>query len=223
MTGLHWDWAFAWSILPDLLDGLEVTIEATLCGIVIALVLGLLWTVLRLAEVPLVGATVDFVVHFLRGTPLLIQLYFLFYVFPSYGVTLSAFTTGIIGLGVYYSAVASEIYRAGIEATPQGQWEACLTLGLPLRWIWTHVVLPPALRNVTPMLGNIAVVMIKDSALLSTITVTELLAKAMEVGQMEFRFIEPLTLAAALYMTVSYALVLLVRLLERWSATRAQP
>src|SRR6202021_98927 len=116
-----------------------------------ALVLGLFWTMLRLADIPVVSSLIDSVVQFLRGTPFLIQLYFVFYALPGYGVTLSALTTGILGLGLYYSAVASEVYRAGIENIADGQWEASLTLGLPIPWVWTRIILPQALRSVLPM------------------------------------------------------------------------
>jgi polar amino acid transport system permease protein len=218
MSGFSWDWGFFWSVLPDLLVGLKVTVEATLFGTMIALVLGMFWTLLRLAEIPFVSSAISLIVQFLRGTPVLIQLYFFFYALPGYGVTLSALATGILGLGLFYSAVASEVYRAGIEGVAPGQWEASLTLGLPIFWMWRRIILPQALRAILPMLGNIVVVMFKDTALLSTITIAELLSNAMDAAQAEYRFIEPLTLAALLYFIVSYTSVQGVRVLERWSA-----
>ena len=107
----------------------------------------------------------------MRGTPLLVQLYFVFYVFPTWGLSMPALATGIVGLGIYYSATASEIYRAGIEELSAGQWEAALVLGLPIRRVWLGIVLPQAIKTVLPMLGNQVVAMFKETSLLSTITV----------------------------------------------------
>jgi polar amino acid transport system permease protein len=214
MTGFSWDWNFAWEIAPYLLEGLKVTVAATFCGTVLALVLGLVLTILRLAEIPIVSRALDLIVQFLRGTPFLIQLYFLFYALPQYGFVLPPFLTGVIGLGLFYGALASEIYRAGIENVARGQWEACLSLGLPVRWVWTGVILPQAVRSVVPILSNIVIAMFKDSALLSVITVHELLSNARDVAQMEYRFIEPLTMAAAFYLVVSYLSFQGIRKLE---------
>ncbi len=214
MTGFSWDWKFAWEITPYLLEGLKVTVAATFWGTVLALVLGLVLAILRLAEIPVISRALDLIVQFLRGTPFLIQLYLLFYALPRYGIVLSPFLTGVIGLGLVYGALASEIYRGGIENVAPGQWEACLSLGLPVRWVWTGVILPQAIRSVVPILANIVIVMFKDSALLSVITVHELLSNARDVAQMEFRFIEPLTMAAAFYLVVSYLSFQGIRKLE---------
>lgn len=214
MTGFSWDWGFAWSTIPGLLEGLQLTMEATLLGSLVALALGLMWALIRLADVPVIAPAIRVFVEFVRGTPFLVQLYFLFYVFPTYGVTMSAMLTGVVGLGLYYSAYMAEVFRAGIEGVPAGQWEASLALGLPLRRVWLGVVLPQALRTVTPILGNYVIVMFKESALLSTITVLELLARATDIGVQQFRFIEPLTLAGLLYFLVSYPAARFVRALE---------
>lgn len=216
MNSFSWDWNFAWEIVPYLLEGLKVTVQATLCGTAAALVLGLIFAILRLAEIPVLSRLVDLIVQFLRGTPFLIQLYFLFYALPQYGIVLPPFLTGVIGLGLFYGAMASEIYRAGIENVAHGQWEACLSLGVPVRWVWTGVVLPQAVRAVVPMLANIVIVMYKDTALLSVITVHELLSNARDVAQMEYRFIEPLTIAAAMYLVVSFVSFQAIRKLEAW-------
>jgi polar amino acid transport system permease protein len=221
MSGFHWDWAFAWSIVPDLAQGVVVTVIATAAGSALAFVLGLVWTFVRIARIRLVTPAVWFFVQFIRGTPLLIQLYFLFYVLPTWGLSVSAFATGIIGLGLFFSAYAAEIYRAGIEDLPAGQWEAALSLGLPVRRVWTGIILPQAIRAVLPMLGNIVVSMFKQTALLSTITVLELLASGMAIGQMTYRFVEPLTLVGAFYFVVSYLSARALRTLETRDEVRA--
>src|SRR5262249_38446784 len=177
MSGFHWDWTFAWSIVPDLAQGVIVTVIATAGGSALAFLLGLVWTFVRIAQVRLITLAGWFIVQFISGTPLLTQLYFLIYVLPTWGVSVSALATGIIALGLFFSAYTTEIYRAGIEDLPPGQWEAALTLGLPVRRVWTGIILPQAIRAVLPMLGNIVVSMFKQTALLSTITVLELLAR----------------------------------------------
>jgi polar amino acid transport system permease protein len=221
MSGFHWDWAFAWSIVPQLAEGVVVTVIATALGSMLALSLGLVWTFVHIARIPVVTPAVWFFVQFIRGTPLLIQLYFLFYVLPTWGLTVPALTTGIIGLGLFFSAYTAEIYRAGIEELPAGQWEAALTLGLPVRRVWTGIILPQAIRAVMPMLGNIVISMFKQTALLSTITVLELLAHGRSIGQMTYRFVEPLTLVGAFYFVVSYASARALRRLEAKDEIRA--
>ena len=221
MSGFHWDWAFAWSIVPALAQGVVVTVIATAGGSALAFMLGLIWTFVRVAQIRIVTPAVWFFVQFIRGTPLLIQLYFLFYVLPTWGLSVSAFATGVIGLGLFFSAYTAEIYRAGIEDLPPGQWEAALTLGLPVRRAWTGIILPQAIHAVLPMLGNIVVSMFKQTALLSTITVLELLASGMAIGQMTYRFVEPLTLVGAFYFVVSYLSARALRSLETRDEVRA--
>ncbi len=214
MSGFDWNWQFALDTLPPLLQGLRFTLEATFFGSLLAFVLGLLWAIARLAEVPVASQGIRLVVEFLRGTPLLIQLYFLFYIFPTYGVTLPALQTGILGLGLYYSAYASEVYRAGIEGVPRGQWEASLALGLPLARMWGRIVVPQAMRFATPVLGNFVISMFKESAILSTIAVLEVIGQANILGAETARYVEPFTMAGLLFLVISYPAARLVRLLE---------
>lgn len=214
MPGFDWNWQFALETLPRLLSGLRFTLEATFFGSLLAFSLGLVWAIARLAQVPVASQAIRWFVEFLRGTPLLIQLYFLFYVFPTYGVTIPALQTGIIGLGLYYSAYASEVYRAGIEGVPRGQWEASLVLGLPLSRMWGRIVVPQAMRFATPVLGNFVISMFKESAILSTITVLEIIGQANIIGAETARYIEPFTMAAVLFLAISYPAARLIRLLE---------
>ena len=214
MSTLDWDWSFAWSIVPALLMGAKITVIATLLGSLLSFALGLIWTLLRMMRIKLVTPAVEFFVSFVRGTPLLVQLYFVFYVFPKWGLSMPALVTGIVGLGIYYSATASEIYRAGIEELAAGQWEAALVLGLPIRRVWLGIVLPQAVKTVLPVLGNQVVAMFKETSLLSTITVIELLAEATSIGSMEFRYVEPLTMAGFFYFVISYTAARGIRRLE---------
>jgi len=214
VSSFHWDWGFAWAILPELLQGLVVTVVATLLGSMVAFALGMVWAFVRLLRISLLTPSVSFFVEFIRGTPLLIQLYFLYYVLPTWGLTISALPTGIFGLGLFYSAYAAEIFRAGIEDLPAGQWEAALTLGLPVRRVWLGIILPQAIRSVVPILGNVIISMFKQSSLLSTITVFELLAAGLNIGSVNYRYVEPLTLVGAFYFAISFLSARIVRSLE---------
>jgi polar amino acid transport system permease protein len=214
LSGFTWDWQFAWSIVPQLLDGLRLTILVTFLGSIVAFTLGIIWTLIRMARIRLATPAVEFIVQFIRGTPLLVQLYFLFYITPNWGISLSALVTGILGLGLFYSAYAAEIYRAGIEDLPAGQWEAALTLGLPIRRVWLGIVLPQSIRKILPVLGNQVIGMFKESSLLSTITVMELLAQGSNIGSINFRYVEPLTMVGIFYFVISYAAARTLRTAE---------
>jgi polar amino acid transport system permease protein len=210
-----WDNDFAISIVPLLLTGLWVTVQLTILGTLIAAVLGLFFAVLRRLAIPLLSSAVSFFVVFVRGTPLLVQAYCAFFVLPAYGMSFDAFTTGAVVIGINYSAYMAEVYRSGIQGVPKGQWEAATALSLPPGRVWGRIILPQALRTVVPMLGNYFIQMFKDSAVLSAITVVELMATAQAIGSSNFRYIEPLTLAALLFLVVSYPASRLVNRLER--------
>jgi polar amino acid transport system permease protein len=210
-----WDWGYAWEILPDLLLALVTTIEITLLGSVLALVLGLVIAVLRRARIPVLDQVLWAFVEVIRSTPLLVQIFFLFFVLPQFGIVLSAFVVGVIALGVHYATYTSEVYRAGIDAVPKGQWEAAWALSLPPRRIWTGVILPQAVPRVLPALGNYVISMFKEVPLLLAIGVIEVVNAAREIGSQDFRYVEPYTIAGLLFLALSYPASLLVRRLER--------
>lgn len=213
-----WDWDHAFEVLPELLAALVVTIEITALGSVLALVLGLVIAVVRRARIPVVDQVVWAFVEFVRSTPLLVQVFFLFFVLPRFGVVLGAFVVGVIGLGVHYATYTSEVYRAGIDAVPRGQWEAAAALSLPRSRVWTGVILPQAVPRVLPALGNLVISMFKEVPLLLGIGVVEVVNKAKEISSETFRPIEPYTIAGLLFLLLSYPASLLVRRLERRSA-----
>lgn len=212
---MTWDTAFAISILPELLGGLWLTIQITVAGMVIALVLGLVVAIIRRLAIPIVSPIFGFYVHFVRGTPLLVQAYLAFFALPAYGIAFSPLVTGIAVIGINYSAYTAEVYRAGVEDVPRGQWEAATALSMPQALTWTRVVLPQALRAVVPMLGNYLVQMFKDSAVLFAITVFELMGRVQAIGSSTYRYLEPVTIAGLLYLIVSLVSSLLIRTLER--------
>ena len=215
-----WDWDFVWEIMPDLLRGFRITILATFGATAVSLALGLFWALVKRSRHVYVRAPVIGFTEFIRGTPLLVQLYFIFFVLPTIGVTLTPLTAGIIGLGLHYSTYTAEIYRAGIGAVARGQWEAAMAIDLP-RWrVWRSVVLPQAIPKVIPALGNTIIAMFKETALLSAITVQEVVGVAREIGTTTYLYTEPLMIASIYYLVVSYTSSVLIRMYERRLAAR---
>ncbi|MEU3710840.1 ectoine/hydroxyectoine ABC transporter permease subunit EhuD [Streptomyces catenulae] len=210
-----WSWGYVGDILPDLLKGLGVTVEATVLGSLVSFALGLVWALALRSPSRWVTWPVGAVVEFVRNTPLLVQLFFLFFVLPSWGLTFSPLVTGVIGLGLHYSTYTAEVYRAGIDGVPAGQWEAAVALNLPRRRTWTAVILPQALRRVVPALGNYVIAMFKDTPMLAAITVGDMLFQANTIGATTFDYMEPITVVGALFIVISYPTSLLLRALER--------
>jgi polar amino acid transport system permease protein len=210
-----WDWEFTGQILPDMLRGMLLTFEATALGSILAMLLGLVLTLLRRSAIWLVRTVVWLFIEFVRSTPLLVQLYFLFFVLPNFGVTLSPLTTGVIGLGVHYATYIAEVYRAGIDGVPRGQTEAARALSLPWSRTWSSVILPQAIPRVLPALGNYVISMFKETPLLLAIGVIDLVGAAQQAGSEAYRYVEPYTLAGIFFLLLSYPASILVRRLER--------
>ena len=205
-----WDFEFTGEVMPDLLSGLLVTIQVTVLGYLIALSLGLGIAIIR--RIPVIGSIVHFVMEFIRTTPLLIQLVFVFLLAPA---NVSGFTVGVLVLGVHYAAYTAEVYRSGIEGVAKGQWEAARALSLPTSRTWGAIVLPQAIRKVIPALGNYLIAMFKDTPLLIAIGVAELLTEAQRVGSASFRIVEAFTMVGFLFLLVSIPSAILIRRLER--------
>jgi polar amino acid transport system permease protein len=212
---MDWSWQFVWEILPNLFRGFLITIEATLLGSVVAAVIGLVFAILRRSENRLVSRPVGFVVEFIRGTPLLVQLYFLFYILPDFGVLLSPLVAGVIGLGLHYGTYTSEVYRAGINNVPRGQWEAAKAANLNPSQTWRYVILPQAIPPMIPALANYLIAMFKETPLLSAITVLELMNEARSVANYTYRYVEPMTMVGVFFLAVSIPSVVALRWLER--------
>ncbi|CAL9553673.1 ectoine/hydroxyectoine ABC transporter permease subunit EhuD [Streptomyces sp. Tu 3180] len=212
---MNWDWGAVADFMPHFWDGLLVTLQILVLGSLISFVLGLVWALLMRVPTRWVSWPVGAVTEFVRNTPLLVQLFFLFYVLPEWGLTLSALTTGVLAIGLHYSTYTMQVYRAGIEAVPAGQWEAATALNLPLRRTWTAVILPQAVRRVVPALGNYVISMLKDTPMLMAITVLEMLGEARLFAQQNFQFTEPLTVIGLAFVVISYLASLALRALER--------
>lgn len=208
------DIAFAVSILPALLKGLQVTVIATFGGFAVALIAGGIVEAMRRTGVAFFRMTAEGYVAFLRCTPLLVQLYFVFYVLPAYGIRFSALTTGILCLGLHVSAYIAEVYRGAIDAIPTGQWEAARSLGLRRYAIWRTVILPQAMPLALPPLGNFFIGLFKETPLLAAITVIDIFGAANGVAGRTFRYNEPYTMVAIILLAISLVAALGLRMLE---------
>jgi polar amino acid transport system permease protein len=212
---MEWDWNFVREIFPTLVEGVKITILATLLGSVLAAIVGLGIALARRSANKYLSRTVGFLAEFIRGTPLLVQLYFIFYVLPDAGILLSPMVAGVIGLGLHYGTYTAEVYRAGIDNVPRGQWEAAKACNLNAAQTWTRIILPQALPPMIPALANYFIAMFKETPLLSAITVLELMNQAKSVANSSYRYIEPMTLVGAFFLVISLFSVLLLRWLER--------
>jgi polar amino acid transport system permease protein len=208
------DWEFAWDILPRLLDASLKTIGITLAGFSIAIVLGLFLAVGRRSRHRWLSWPMTGLIEFIRSTPLLIQVYFLFFVLPNYGLNLSALQAGIIGIALHYACYTAEVYRAGLDAVPRAQWEAVTALNMKPLNAYRKVILPQALRPILPALGNYLISMLKDTPVLSAITVVEIMQRAKNIGSEHFRYLEPITMVGLFFLILSLGLAWFVRRLE---------
>ena len=208
------DWQFAWEILPRLLDASLKTIGITIAGFSIAIVLGLFLAVGRRSRHRWLSWPMTGLIEFIRSTPLLIQVYFLFFVLPNYGLNLSALQAGIVGIALHYACYTAEVYRAGLDAVPKAQWEAVTALNMKPLNAYRKVILPQALRPILPALGNYMISMLKDTPVLSAITVVEIMQRAKNIGSEHFRYLEPITMVGLFFLILSLGLAWFVRRLE---------
>jgi polar amino acid transport system permease protein len=210
-----WNWDYAWEVLPDLLTAfLKYTLGITAAASAIAVVLGLVLALGRRSGTKGVAWPSYGLVEFIRSTPIPIQLFFVYYAMPAVGVQLSALTTGIVVLGLHYACYMSEVYRAGIDAIPKGQWEACTALSLSPQRTWRAVVLPQVVRRILPSTGNQVIALFKETPFLIVIGVSEMVTVANRLGGQSYRYIEPVTIAGLIFLAASYPTSVLMRKLE---------
>lgn len=211
---MEWKWDFTLQILPRLIEATGATLMAAAFGYLIAMVLGL---GLALGQRTPYGALTRVVregVEFIRSTPLILQIFFVFYVAPQFGVTLSPWVAGMLAIGLHYAAYLSEVYRGGLESVDRGQWEAATSLNLGTAHAYRRIILPQALPNAIPGMGNYLVGILKDTPMLSVIGVGELMHTANAIGAETYRFLEPFTLVGLIFLTISLPLAELVRRAE---------
>ncbi len=210
---INGDFIATWG--PFIVTGAWVTVVLSVASIIFATILAVLGALGRLSTNPIVNGVASLYVSLVRGTPLLVQIFFVYFALPQFGIVLPALVAGILALSFNYGAYMTEVFRAGIQAVPRGQREAAESLGLPETMVMRRIVLPQAFRIVIPAIGNDFVAMIKDSALVSTITVQELLWRASKVGNQNFRTLEALLIAAAIYWVLTIAFSYFQERLER--------
>lgn len=202
---------------PVFLEGLAMTTFLTFVVILLAGVLAIPIALARLSDTRWIRWPADFYVEFIRATPLILQLIYIYYVLPSAGIRLEPVTAAIIGLTINYSAFMSEVYRSGIQAVPKSQYEAARSLGLKPSVTFIKVVFPQAFRIVVPALGNYLIALFKDTALASVVTVQELMFSGQIIAARNYQYFTVYTVTAILYFAVGYPAALIVRRLERWS------
>ncbi|WP_368516814.1 ectoine/hydroxyectoine ABC transporter permease subunit EhuD [Rhizobium sp.] len=219
MYGFTWDTSttlsFALSILPILGIGLIVTLEAAAAGFAIALVIGLVFALLRRSRFVAISWPTAFVIEFLRDTPLLVQLFFLYYVLPIYGIVLPAFLTGALALGLQYSGYTSEVYRGGLDAVPLGQWEAATALNLSRGRTYWDIIIPQAITRIIPAMGNYLVSMLKETPVLSVVTVVDMLNLANLIGDRTFEYLVPLSLVGLIFLILTLVCSAAIHWLEK--------
>jgi len=205
----------AQEFLPILMQGVWLTIVLTIGSLFLSTVLGLVWALMRVSGIGVLDKGATLFVNFIRGIPIIVQLFYIYFVLPDMGITLSAMQAAIIGLGIAYSAYHSENFRAGIEAIDHGQIEAAQSIGMGWWMIMRRVILPQAIRIILPPYGNIMIMMLKDSSQASTITVAELAMQGKLIASSTFKNTSVFTMVAIMYLCMSLPLMALVRWMEK--------
>lgn len=211
-----WRWDFTWDILPRLIAATGNTLLAAGLGYAIAVVLGLALALAQRTPSRALTLVVREAIEFIRSTPLVLQIFFVFYVGPQYGLRLSPWTAGMIAIGLHYAAYLSEVYRGGLDSVPKGQWEAATSLNLSTSRTYFRVILPQALPPSLAGMGNYLVGIFKDTPMLSVIGVAELMHTANAIGSETYRFLEPFTLVGIIFLALSLPTAAGIRLFEAW-------
>lgn len=211
---LDWRWDFAWEILPRLLVATGYTLMAAGIGYAIAVVLGLVFALAQRTPSRVLTLVVRESVEFIRSTPLVLQIFFVFYVGPQFGLRLSPWTAGMIAIGLHYAAYLSEVYRGGLESVPKGQWEAATSLNLSTSRTYFRIIIPQALPPSLAGMGNYLVGIFKDTPMLSVIGVAELMHTATAIGSETYRFLEPYTMVGVIFLALSLPTAAGIRLFE---------
>ena len=196
------------------LRGLGITVLLTVTTMVLATMLAIPVALARMSELRVIRWPANVFVEFMRATPLILQLIYIYYVLPTAGIKLDPITAAITGLTLHYSAYLSEVFRGGIQSIPKGQTEAALALGLSYWLAFRKVVLPQAFRAILPTLGNYLISLFKDTSLASVVTVQELMFSGQIIAARNFQYFTVYTVTAILYFSVCYPSGQVVRVLE---------
>lgn len=214
----EWQWSTFFDAFPMIIKGLHITIGLTFASYFTALIVGFFWLFMLRIPFKSIRFVFRWIMEFIRSTPPLVQLFFLYYAWPMVpyvGVTLDPFSCAVLGLGVHYSTYIGEVYRSGIESVDRGQWEAATALNFSTQKKWTKIILPQAIPPTVPMLGNYLIIMFKEVPLASTIGVVGILHLANDYGAQYWRYLEPLTIVAILFLILSYPSAILINKFEK--------
>lgn len=213
----YWSWETFADAFPIIITGINVTLGLTVTSFILALIVGFIWLILESTPVKAFNFIVYWIREFIRSTPPLVQIFFLYYAWPMVpyvGMSFTPFIAALIALGVHFSTYVSEVYRSGIDSVDKGQWEAATALNFSLKDKWFDIILPQALPPTIPMLGNYLIILFKEVPLAATIGVVGILSLGRSYGSETWAYLEPLTVVALLFLALSYPSALLVRMLE---------
>ena len=208
-------WRDTVEFLPILMSGVALTVIVTIGSLLLSTALGLVWALMRVSGIGFFTGFSAGLINVIRGIPIIVLLFYLYFVMPEFGLTLTALQAAILGLGIAYSAYQAENFRAGIEAIDRGQIEAAQTIGMSWWQTMRRVVLPQAVKIMLPPYGNVMIMMLKDLSQASTITVAELALQGKLIASSTFKNTSVFTLVALMYLTMSIPLILLVRHFEK--------
>lgn len=208
----QWELIAGW--VPQLAEAAAVTVRITVLGFLFALVLGTACGVIRSRDTWLARPVAAYI-EFFRGTPLLVQLFFIYYGLPQIGITLDAWTAGVVGLGLNGAAYIAEIVRGALAGIDRGQYDAAHALGMGWTGVLAWVVLPQALRIATPPLVNSFAALLKESSLVSVLAITEIMNVAKMIYSRTFRAFEIYAVVAVMYFVMTFVFSRLSRVLER--------
>jgi polar amino acid transport system permease protein len=197
------DFRLVTDFIPFMLKASVVTLQLSVVSILIGLVLGLIIALMKISTFKALSLIADFYLWIIRGTPMLVQLFIVYFGLPQIGIELSPFISSVIALGINSAAYIAEIYRGGILSVPKGQVEAAESLGMKYPTIMKKIILPQAIRVSIPSLGNQAIMMLKDSSLASLVTVSELMMVSQRFASTNFAFIEFYVAAAGFYLIMT--------------------
>ncbi len=209
-----WNWEFTWEVLPRLMSATLNTLIAAGAGYVIALVLGLVLALGQRSQSRVLTFVVREFVEFIRSTPLLLQIFFVFYVGPQFDIVLSPWMSGMLAIGLHYSCYMSEVYRGGIDSVPKGQWEAATALNMTVIQAYSRIIIPQAIPHALAGMGNYLIGIFKDTPMLSVIGVAELIHTANAIGSEHYRYMEPYTLVGIIFLLLSLPAAGLIRMFE---------
>jgi polar amino acid transport system permease protein len=208
------DFSLVQKYIPFLIKASITTLEISILSILIGLVLGLVVVLMKISHFKPLSLFADFYIWVIRGTPMLVQLFLVYFGLPQIGIELSPFAASLIALGMNAGAYMAEIFRGGIQSIPHGQMEAALSLGMNYPTIMRRIILPQAFRVRIPGLGNESITLLKDSSLASLVTVSELMMTSQRFASSNYAFIEFYITAAILYLIMTTLVTIVLRRIE---------